>query len=124
MWERFMTWLRRWRVRKPPPKPPETLQAEIERRVGVVLDSLAGEANGEPLWATVRRRIENEILIPLWRDGRFPGTKPEQAFFVRCDRTTMTQNDLDNGRLIVLVGFAPLRPAEFEILRIAQILAP
>ena len=46
----------------------------------------------------------------LWRDGRLVGTKPEEAFFVKVDRTTMTQNDIDNGRLIVLVGIAPLRP--------------
>ena len=48
------------------------------------------------------------------------GTKPEEAFFVRCDRTTMTQNDLDNGRLICLIGIAPVKPAEFVIFRIGQ----
>jgi phage tail sheath protein FI len=48
------------------------------------------------------------------------GTKPEEAYFVRCDRSTMTQNDLDNGRLIVLVSVSPIRPAEFVIFRIGQ----
>jgi phage tail sheath protein FI len=48
------------------------------------------------------------------------GAKPEDAFFVRCDRTTMTQNDLDNGRLICLVGISPVKPAEFVIFRIGQ----
>jgi phage tail sheath protein FI len=48
------------------------------------------------------------------------GTKPEEAFFVKCDRTTMTQSDLDNGRLVCLVGIAPIRPAEFVIIRIGQ----
>jgi phage tail sheath protein FI len=48
------------------------------------------------------------------------GSKPEESFFVRCDRSTMTQNDLDNGRLICLIGVAPLRPAEFVIFRIGQ----
>ena len=48
------------------------------------------------------------------------GSKPEQAFFVKCDRTTMTQNDLDNGRLVCLVGVAPIKPAEFVIFRIGQ----
>jgi phage tail sheath protein FI len=48
------------------------------------------------------------------------GTAPEQAFFVKCDRTTMTQDDIDNGRLIVLIGMAPVKPAEFVILRIMQ----
>jgi phage tail sheath protein FI len=49
-----------------------------------------------------------------------PGQKPEEAFFVRCDRTTMTQSDLDNGRLICLIGIAPVKPAEFVIFRIGQ----
>ena len=57
----------------------------------------------------------------LWRDSRLVGTTPEEAFFVKVDRTTMTQNDLDNGRLIVLVGIAPLRPAEFVIFRIGHV---
>jgi phage tail sheath protein FI len=48
------------------------------------------------------------------------GTTPEKAFFVKCDRTTMTQDDIDNGRLIVVIGVAPVKPAEFVIFRIAQ----
>ncbi len=48
------------------------------------------------------------------------GAKPEEAFFVRCDRTTMTQNDLDNGRMICLIGVAPTYPAEYVIFRIGQ----
>ena len=48
------------------------------------------------------------------------GQKPEEAFFVRCDRTTMTQADLDNGRLIMVIGIAPIKPAEFIIIRIGQ----
>lgn len=48
------------------------------------------------------------------------GAKPEEAYFVRCDRTTMTQNDIDNGRLICLIGVAAVRPAEFVIFRIGQ----
>ena len=59
-------------------------------------------------------------LTALWRDGALMGAKPEQAFFVRCDRSTMTQNDLDNGRMICLIGVAPLKPAEFVIFRIGQ----
>jgi phage tail sheath protein FI len=55
-----------------------------------------------------------------WRRGLLTGKKPEQAFFVKCDRTTMTQNDIDNGRLICEVGVAPVKPAEFVIFRIGQ----
>ncbi len=77
------------------------------------------EPNGPRLWANVRRTIEDFLLV-LWRDGALLGDKPEQAFFVRCDRTTMVQNDLDNGRLICLIGIAPVKPAEFVIFRIGQ----
>jgi hypothetical protein len=77
------------------------------------------ENNNEPLWANVRRTIE-DFLYNEWRSGGLMGDKPEKAFFVRCDRSTMTQNDLDNGRLICLIGVAPVRPAEFVIFRIGQ----
>ena len=77
------------------------------------------ENNGDVLWANVRRTIE-DFLFNEWRQNHLLGTKPEQAYFVRCDRSTMTQNDLDNGRLICLIGVAPLRPAEFVIFRIGQ----
>ena len=77
------------------------------------------ETNGEQLWNNVRRTIEDFLLTEFQRGG-LVGSKPEQAYFVRCDRTTMTQNDLDNGRLICLVGVAPLRPAEFVMFRIGQ----
>jgi phage tail sheath protein FI len=77
------------------------------------------EPNDERLWANIRSAIE-DFLLGVWRDGGLFGTKPEEAFFVRCDRTTMTQNDLDNGRLVCLVGVAPTKPAEFVIFRIGQ----
>jgi Bacteriophage tail sheath protein len=77
------------------------------------------EPNNERLWANMRRTIE-DFLLGLWKDGALLGDKPEQAYFVRCDRTTMTQNDLDNGRLVVLIGVAPVKPAEFVIFRIGQ----
>ena len=60
------------------------------------------------------------FLFNEWRNGALLGSKPEEAFFVRCDRSTMTQNDIDNGRLICLIGVAPVRPAEFVIFRIGQ----
>lgn len=77
------------------------------------------EPNNERLWASIRQSIE-DFLLTVWRTGALMGTKPEEAFFVRCDRTTMTQNDLDNGRLICLIGVAPTYPAEFVIFRIGQ----
>jgi len=77
------------------------------------------EPNGERLWANVRRTVE-DFLFNEWSMGALLGDKPEKAYFVKCDRTTMTQNDLDNGRLVCQVGVAALRPAEYVIFRIGQ----
>lgn len=77
------------------------------------------DVNSEPLWTNVRTTIE-QFLNNEWSNGRLMGNKPEEAYFVRCDRTTMTQNDLDNGRLVCLIGVAVTRPAEFVIFRIGQ----
>jgi phage tail sheath protein FI len=77
------------------------------------------EPNGPELWANVRRTVE-DFLFNEFKLGHLLGVTPEEAYFVACDRTTMTQNDLDNGRLVCLVGVAPLRPAEFVIFRIGQ----
>ena len=75
------------------------------------------EPNDAASWTVVRTSIEN-FLRGLWRAGGLQGTKPEEAFFVKCDRDTMTQNDIDNGRLICVIGVAPVKPAEFVIIRI------
>jgi phage tail sheath protein FI len=80
------------------------------------------EPNNEQLWARVAQTIE-AFLIGVWKTGALMGTTPKEAFFVRCDRTTMTQDDIDNGRLIVLIGLAPTKPAEFVIFRIGQFTA-
>jgi phage tail sheath protein FI len=77
------------------------------------------EPNGDQLWTNVRRSVE-DFLQSQWRDGALVGSRPNEAFFVRCDRTTMTQEDLNDGRLVCLVGVAPIRPAEFVIFRIGQ----
>lgn len=89
----------------------------IEASLNQGLQWVVFEPNAEPLWARVRRSIAN-FLTEVWRSGALEGTKIEEAFFVRCDRTTMTQTDIDNGRLICLVGVAPVKPAEFVIVRI------
>ncbi len=77
------------------------------------------EPNGERLWANVRQTI-SDFLYNEWRNGALLGSTPDEAYFVRCDRSTMTQNDLDNGRLICLIGVAIIKPAEFVIFRIGQ----
>jgi len=77
------------------------------------------EPNDQRLWARIRQSV-TEFLTRVWHDGALFGTTADQAFFVRCDQTTMTQDDIDNGRLIVLIGVAPVKPAEFVVFRIAQ----
>lgn len=93
--------------------------AYLERSVDRGTQWAVFEPNGERLWANVRRTVE-DFLFNEWQMGALLGDKPEKAYFVKCDRSTMTQNDLDNGRLVCLVGVAPLRPAEFVIFRIGQ----
>ena len=77
------------------------------------------EPNDEMLWARVGRTIST-FLTGLWRNGALMGTTPDQAFFVNIGRDTMTQDDILNGRLICVIGIAPVRPAEFVIFRITQ----
>jgi phage tail sheath protein FI len=89
----------------------------LEQSIHEGLQWVVSEPNGEPLWAAVRQTLTN-FLLNNWRSGALMGAKPEEAFFVRCDASSMTQNDIDNGRLIVEIGVAPVRPAEFVIIRI------
>lgn len=89
----------------------------IEASLNRGLQWVVFEPNAEPLWARVRRSISNFLTL-VWRNGALEGTKVEEAFFVKCDRTTMTQTDIDSGRLICIVGVAPVKPAEFVIVRI------
>ena len=93
--------------------------AYVERSIDKGTQWAVFEPNGEQLWANVRRTIE-DFLLNEWQNGALLGDKPDKAYFVKCDRSTMSQNDLDNGRLVCLVGLAPLRPAEFVIFRIGQ----
>lgn len=80
------------------------------------------ENNAPSLWKNVRETVAN-FLVNEWRNGALMGTSLDEAFFVRCDRSTMTQQDLDLGRLIVLIGVAVVKPAEFVIFRIGQFTA-
>jgi len=89
----------------------------LEQSIREGLRWVVFEPNGEPLWKAVRQTI-TDFLLTNWRSGALLGTKQEEAFYVRCDRSTMTQNDIDNGRLIAEIGIAPVRPAEFVIIRI------
>jgi hypothetical protein len=77
------------------------------------------EPNDEPLWSSLRLNIR-AFMLTQFRAGAFQGAKPDDAFFVLCDSTTTTQTDIDNGVVNILVGFAPLKPAEFVVLKLSQ----
>jgi phage tail sheath protein FI len=77
------------------------------------------EPDDEELWARVEQTV-TQFLTTQWRNGALMGSKPEEVFFVRVDRSAMTQDDIDNGRLTCTIGVAPLKPAEFVFFRIAQ----
>ena len=90
----------------------------LERSIEKSTQWVVFEPNGERLWANVRSTVE-DFLYNEWFNGRLLGSA-KSAYFVRCDRSTMTQNDLDNGRLVCEIGVAALKPAEFVIFRIGQ----
>jgi phage tail sheath protein FI len=91
----------------------------VERSIELGTEWVVFEPNEDNLWARVRRSI-GDFLTVVWLSGGLMGATAEEAYFVKCDRTTMTQNDIDNGRLIVLIGIAPVKPAEFVVIRIGQ----
>jgi len=78
------------------------------------------EPNDEPLWAQIRLNV-GAFMQTLFRQGAFQGSSPQQAYLVKCDSETTTQTDIDNGVVNILVGFAPLKPAEFVIIQIQQL---
>jgi len=78
------------------------------------------EPNDEPLWAQIRLNL-GAFMHNLFRQGAFQGTSPRDAYFVKCDSETTTQNDIDQGIVNIVVGFAPLKPAEFVVIKIQQI---
>jgi phage tail sheath protein FI len=75
------------------------------------------EPNGEVLWAQIRL-VVSSFMHQLFRSGAFQGAAPAQAYFVKCGRDTMTQADIEHGRIVLDIGFAPLKPAEFVILKV------
>lgn len=91
----------------------------VEESIKANTNWVVFEPNSAVLWSRVTRTIET-FLATCWRDGALAGSTPSEAFFVECGPTTMTQDDIDNGRLICQIGIAPVKPAEFVIFRITQ----
>jgi len=77
------------------------------------------EPNDEPLWAQIRLNV-GAFMQSLFRQGAFQGTTPRDAYFVKCDKETTTQDDINKGIVNIVVGFAPLKPAEFVVIKIQQ----
>jgi phage tail sheath protein FI len=94
----------------------------VEHSIDLGTQWVTFEGNSEALWARVKETVSS-FLFGVWKSGALMGVTPEEGFFVTCDRTTMTQDDLDNGRLVCLIGLAPVYPAEFVIFRIGQFTA-
>jgi uncharacterized protein len=92
----------------------------IEQSLITSLTWVVFEPNADPLWSAIRLTI-NAFMLSLFNQGAFQGKKPSDAFFVKCDNQTTTQPDIDSGVVNILVGFAPLLPAEFVVISIAQL---
>ena len=103
--------------------PVRRLALHIEGSVERGLAWAAFEPNGEPLWAQIRLAV-GTFLEDLLRGGAFQGTTRHEAYYVRCDATTTTVADVAQGIVNVEIGFAPLRPAEFIVLRVQQVAQP
>jgi phage tail sheath protein FI len=91
----------------------------IEQSLIAGLKWVVFEPNDEPLWAQIRLNV-GSFMHDLFRKGAFQGASPREAYFVRCDKNTTTQSDIDKGIVNILVGFAPLKPAEFVVIQIQQ----
>jgi len=91
----------------------------VEKTILMGTNWVVFEPNDQALWQRVKRTI-NAFLMGLWRSGALAGTTPDQAFYVKCDAETNPQSSIDEGKLVVEIGIAPVKPAEFVIFRISQ----
>jgi phage tail sheath protein FI len=92
----------------------------IEQSLYAALTWVVFEPNADPLWAAITMSV-NSFMLGLFRQGAFQGTTPTQAFSVQCNSQTTTQTDIDQGVVNIVVAFAPLKPAEFVVIIIAQL---
>src|ERR1051325_466788 len=99
--------------------PVRSLALYIEESLSRGTKWVVFEPNDEPLWAQIRLNV-GAFMHNLFRQGAFQGSTPKDAYFVKCDKETTTQNDIDLGIVNIVVGFAPLKPAEFVIIRLQQ----
>jgi phage tail sheath protein FI len=91
----------------------------IEQSLCRALQWVVFEPNDNPLWSEIRLNV-GCFMQNLFRQGAFQGQTPQDAYFVKCDHETTTQNDINMGIVNIAVGFAPLKPAEFVVIQIQQ----
>ena len=118
--------IRVWGARTIAPESSEWRYLNVRRLFNMIEESIAEgtrwvvfEPNDRPLWRDIKRDV-SAFLITLWRDGALMGRTPGEAFFVQCDEETNPPESIDQGRVIIKVGIAPVKPAEFIIFRIGQ----
>ena len=92
----------------------------IEESLSRGLGWVVFEPNDQPLWSAVRLNVTS-FMHSLFRQGAFQGSKPDQAYLVKCDNETTTQDDINRGIVNIIVGFAPLKPAEFVVIKLQQL---
>jgi hypothetical protein len=97
--------------------------AFLERSIEQGTQWAVFEPNDEPLWRAIRTAI-SDFLFNQWSGGALLGATPDEAYFVRCDHTTMTAADVAAGRLVVVVGVAPVKPAEFVVITLQRLVLP
>ena len=102
------------------PLPVRRLALYLEESLYRGLQWAVFEPNDEPLWGQIRQTVRG-FLQDLYRQGAFAGTSPRQAYFVKCDRETTTAGDVERGVVNIVVGYAPVRPAEFVIIKLQQL---
>jgi phage tail sheath protein FI len=91
----------------------------VEESIAINTRWVVFEPNDKPLWTAIKRDV-GAFLTQLWRQGALVGTRPEEAFFVKCDAETNPPDEVDAGRVTIVIGLAPVKPAEFVIFRIGQ----
>jgi phage tail sheath protein FI len=118
--------VRIWGARTLAPSASNWRYLNVRRLFNMIEESIAGstrwvvfEPNDRPLWKSIERDV-GAFLTLLWRQGALQGASPREAFFVKCDEETNTQDEIDAGRVVTVIGVAPVKPAEFVIFRIGQ----
>jgi uncharacterized protein len=105
-------------IEKPVSPLPQPLELTIRLHLEACLSWTPSQPNADPLWSAIRLAATN-YMMSLFAQGKLMGNTPSQAFFVKCDQTTTTQLDIANSIANLLVGFAPIKPAEFTMIQLA-----